>query len=318
MNARAPLGRLMTAMLTPFDDDDAVDLAEAGRIARHLVAQGVESLVVGGTTGESPTLSNVEKLDLFGAVKAAVGPTVAVIAGTCNNDTRDSVALTREAERVGIDGILAVVPYYNKPPQDGMLRHFGAIAEATALPVVAYNVPGRTGANLLPATLLELARRHRNVVGVKESSGDLAQFTEILRDRQPGFRLWCGDDHLFLPALAIGADGLVSVAAHVCGAELRALLDAFRAGDVETAGATHRALAPLIAALFATTNPQPVKWAMNRLGFACGACRPPLGEMPPDVIARLAPLLAPYRDRVAPKRSRSPAYAEAPGAVHVR
>lgn len=297
MRTLAPLGRLMTAMITPFDARDAVDFTEAARLARFLVRQGAESVVVCGTTGESPTLSNQEKLDLLGAVKAAVGPAVAVIGGTCNNDTRDSVEMTREAARMGIDGVLAVVPYYNKPPQDGMLRHFGAIADATDLPVILYNVPARTGANLLPETLRELARRHPTIAGVKESSGDLAQFTAILRERHPAFRFWCGDDHLFLPSLAIGGEGLVSVAAHLCGAELRELLDVYRSGDVERAGAIHRAIAPLIAALFATTSPQPVKWAMNELGFAAGPCRPPLGEMPPDLIERLRPLLDPYRAR---------------------
>jgi 4-hydroxy-tetrahydrodipicolinate synthase len=179
-----------------------------------------------------------------------------------------------------------------------MLVHFGAIAEATKLPVIVYNIPARTGANMLPATLLELARRHENIAGVKESSGDCSQFSEILRSRPPGFGFWVGDDHMFLPSLALGADGLISVAAHLCAREYRSLLHAFRSGDTAAAADTHLALAPLVAALFATTSPIPVKWALGELGFELGACRSPLGAMPADLAARLRPLLAPFRERV--------------------
>jgi 4-hydroxy-tetrahydrodipicolinate synthase len=295
---RAPkLGPLMTAMLTPFDAEDRVDLAEAARLARFLVAEGNQGLIVSGTTGESPALEDEEKLALFAAVKEAVGDGAAVVAGTGGNNTHHSVTLTERAEAAGADAILAVVPYYNKPTQDGMLAHFGAIARATSLPVIVYNIPGRTGANMLPATLLELARRHPNIAGVKESSGDFAQFAAILRERPPGFGFWSGDDHLFLPSLALGGDGLISVAAHVCGREYRALYEAFVRGDVRAAAATHLEIAPLVAALFATTSPIPVKWAMNELGFALGPCRSPLGRMPDDLAARLRPLLEPFRER---------------------
>jgi len=296
--ARAPkLGQLMTAMLTPFDANEQVDLREAARLARFLIAEGNDGLVVAGTTGESPALSDEETIALFEATKAAAGE-AAVVAGTGGNNTKHTVALTKRAEAVGVDAILAVVPYYNKPTQDGMLRHFGAIAEATSLPVIVYNIPHRTGANMLPATLLELAHRHGNIAGVKESSGDSAQFTAILRDRPEGFGFWSGDDHLFLPALAVGADGLISVAAHVCARELRELLTAFRSGDVVRAARIHQSLARLFAALFATTSPIPVKWALNELGFALGRCRSPLGTMPDDLADQLRPLLEPYRARV--------------------
>jgi 4-hydroxy-tetrahydrodipicolinate synthase len=179
-----------------------------------------------------------------------------------------------------------------------MLAHFGAIAQATSLPVVVYNIPSRTGANMLPVTLLELAQRHANIAGVKESSGDFSQFSEILRSRPPGFAFWSGDDHLFLPVLALGGDGLISVAAHVCAREYRALISAFRAGDSAEAARLHLELAPLVAALFATTSPIPVKWALGELGFALGTCRSPLGTMPPELAARLRPLLEPFRDRI--------------------
>ncbi len=290
----SPLGRIFTAMITPFAADGAVDVEEAVRIARFLVERGNDGVVVAGTTGESATLDAGEKLALFGAIKAAL-PHATVIAGTSGNDTRASVALTREAVATGVDAILAVVPYYNKPPQDGLLRHFGAIAEATTLPVVLYNVPSRTGANLLPATVHELARRHANIVAVKESTGSVEQFTALVRDRvRDDFRVWSGDDYFFLPALALGATGLVSVAGHVCSRELRALADAFAGGEVASAARIHADLFPLFSALFAISSPIPVKWAMSRYGFGSAACRSPLGAMTADLEAILGPLIAPY------------------------
>jgi 4-hydroxy-tetrahydrodipicolinate synthase len=289
------LGRLLTAMITPFDERGDADPAEAARLAEWLVLQGSDGVVVAGTTGEAPTIVRDEEIALFSAVKERLGKRGTVIAGTGNNDTRASVALTRDAERCGVDGILAVVPYYNKPAQDGMLLHFGAIAEATSLPVILYNIPGRTGTNMLPSTVRELARRHQNIVGVKESSGDFAQFSAILRERAEGFSFWCGDDHLFLPALAIGGDGLISVAAHVCGRRMREMLDAHDRGEVALAAKIHLELTPLFAALFATTSPIGVKWAVNQLGFRAGGTRPPLSPLPPDLQAALGRLLEPYR-----------------------
>jgi 4-hydroxy-tetrahydrodipicolinate synthase len=217
-----------------------------------------------------------------------------VIANAGTNSTRESIAAVEAAEAAGVDAILAVVPYYNKPTQRGMIEHFGALAEATTLPIVIYNIPGRTGANMLPETLLELADDHSNIVGVKESSGDLKQIGTILAGRRPGFIVWSGDDHLFLPCLALGADGVVGVASHLCSPEYRRMLDAYRAGRVAEAAQIHASLLPLIDALFATTSPIPVKWAMGQLGFKVGACRLPLDEIPLAVADRLRPLLAPY------------------------
>jgi len=296
--SRAPkLGPLLTAMLTPFDSSGALDVREARRLARFLVDEGNNGMVIAGSTGEGPALSDREKLALFEAVKSEVGERAAVIANTGDGNTQHSIAFTREAEAAGVDAALVVVPPYSKPTQDGMLLHFGAIAEATALPIVVYNVPSRSGANMLPATLLELARRHHNVAGVKESSGDCAQFSAILRDRPEGFGFWCGDDYLYLPSLALGGDGLVGVASHLCARELVEMRAAHAAGDVARAAEIHRALSPLFAALFAVTSPIPVKWALNELGFALGACRSPLGSMPEDLARRLLPLLEPYRER---------------------
>ncbi|HEY5257655.1 MAG TPA: 4-hydroxy-tetrahydrodipicolinate synthase [Candidatus Baltobacteraceae bacterium] len=286
------LGSVITAMITPFDAGGAVDLAEAARIAAWLVERGNDGLVVAGSTGEGQALDDAERNALIGAVKAAVDGRACVIANTGTNATRGSVAATIAAREHGADAILAVVPYYNKPTQAGMLAHFSAIADATPLPVVIYNIPGRTAANILPETLLELARRHANVAGVKESSGDLKAIATILRDRSPGFAVLAGDDHLFLPSLAIGADGVVGVASHLCSREYRELLSAFRDGNVARATEIHLSLLELIDALFATTSPIPVKWAMRQMGFATGECRLPLDAMPSELALRIEPLLA--------------------------
>lgn len=293
----ARLGTLLTAMLTPFDARGDVDLDEAKRLANFLIDQGNDGLVICGTTGESPALDEAESLALARAVKDAVGDRASVVVGTGSNSTHRAVEMTRRAADAGADAILSVVPYYNKPTQDGMLRHFGAVAQAAAVPVIIYNVPGRTAANMLPATLRELALRHANVVGVKESSGDAAQFSAILRERRDGFGFWSGDDHQYLPALALGGDGLIGVASHLCAREFVEMRRAFRAGDVARAARIHLELSPLFAALFATSSPIPIKWAMRRLGFAVGECRSPLASMPEDLIGRLEPLLEPYRSR---------------------
>ncbi len=288
------LGAIVTAMVTPFDDNGQLDLSEAQRLARWLVARGNDGLVVAGSTGEGQTLDAGERVALWRSIKNGVGGDAVVIANAGTNSTRESIAAVEAAEAAGVDAILAVVPYYNKPTQHGMIEHFGALAEATTLPIVIYNIPGRTGANMLPETLLELADDHSNIVGVKESSGDLKQIGTILAGRRPGFIVWSGDDHLFLPCLALGADGVVGVASHLCSPEYRRMLDAYRAGRVAEAAQIHASLLPLIDALFATTSPIPVKWAMSQLGFKVGACRLPLDEIPLAVADRLRPLLAPY------------------------
>lgn len=285
------LGTIITATITPFDARGALDTKEAARLALWLVERDTDGLVVAGSTGEGQTLDRDERIALWQAVKSAVGERAAVIANAGTNATRESVAAVEDAQTAGADAILAVVPYYNKPTQSGMLAHFGAIASSTHLPVIVYNIPGRTGANMQPETLLELAAVHANVVGVKESSGDLKQIGSILARRRPGFLVWSGDDHLFLPCLAMGADGVVGVATHLCSREYRHMYDAYRAGRVEEAARIHLQSLPLIEALFATTNPIGVKWAMNQLGFHAGECRLPLDAMPAALADRLRPLL---------------------------
>jgi 4-hydroxy-tetrahydrodipicolinate synthase len=290
------LGRVLTAMITPFDRDDRVNTPEAIRIAQFLVARGNDGVVLAGSTGEGNALDNAEKLALFAAVKEGLGTSGTVVAGTTGPSTKQSVAFTKEAAKTGVDAILATVPAYVKPTQDGMLQHFGAIAEATTLPIVIYNIPGRTAANMLPATFAELCRRYPHIAGIKESSGDVNQFTAVVSGRaRADVTFWSGDDYIFLPSLAIGGYGLISVAGHLVGRELRAMADAFDGGDVDTAATIHRDLAPLIAALFAVSNPIPVKWAMGTYGFDVGPCRSPMGPMPESLKATLEPLIAPYR-----------------------
>ena len=300
MNAQ--LGTILTAMVTPFDGDGELDIAEAQRLARWLVDRGNDGLVVAGSTGEGQTLDAAERVALWRAVKEAVGDRAMVVANAGTNSTRESVSAVQQAQAAGVDAILAVVPYYNKPTQRGMIAHFGAIAQATTLPVIVYNIPGRTAANMLPETLFELAGRHANLAGVKESSGDLKQIGMILRGRPKKFVVWAGDDHLFLPCLALGADGVVGVASHLCSQEYVQMMQAFRDGRVDEAAEVHASLLPLIDALFATTSPIPVKWAMRQLGFNVGECRLPLDMMPPALADRLMPLIAPYASHPAQAR----------------
>jgi 4-hydroxy-tetrahydrodipicolinate synthase len=292
------LGSILTAMITPFDEGGALDTREAARLAKWLVERGNDGLVVAGSTGEGMTLDAQERSALFAAVKEAVGGRASVIANVGTSDTRSTVRAAQEAQAAGADALLVVVPPYNKPTPGGMLRHFGAVAEATPLPVVVYNIPGRTAMNMTPQTLLELNRRHPNVIGVKESSGNVDQMARIVRDRPDGFMVWCGDDYLFLPSLAVGTDGVVGVASHVCSREYRALFDAFRSGDWARAALIHRSLLDLFEALFAVSNPIPVKWVMQQMGFAVGTCRSPLDEIPDALAERLQGLIAGYLTNV--------------------
>lgn len=285
--------RLLTAMVTPFAADGSVDLHEAGRIARYLVERGNDGIIVCGSTGEGPTLADNERLALFRAVKEAV-PQATIVASTGDNNTAHSIELTRAASATGADVVMATVPAYNKPTQEGIIDHFLAIARSTELPVLIYNIPGRTATNLLPATFAALCERAANVVALKESTGDFNQFNRLVTSVPDRVRIYSGDDYCFLPALAIGAYGCISVAGHLCAAEMKRMIEAYLAGDVAQAAQIHRSLVPLFEALFAVSNPIPVKWAMGELGFNVGPCRPPLSPMPSAAAQRLAPLLARY------------------------
>ncbi|MEL6247274.1 MAG: 4-hydroxy-tetrahydrodipicolinate synthase [Cyanobacteria bacterium J06627_15] len=279
-------GRVLTAMATPFNAAGAVDYDVAGKLASHLVDNGTDTLVICGTTGESPTLTWDEEYRLFQAVMAAVGDRGKVMAGTGSNSTREAIEATQKAEALGVDGAMLVVPYYNKPPQAGLYAHFSAISTAVPdLPILLYNVPGRTGCNLLPETVAKLAAIP-NVVAIKQANGNLDQASEIRRLCPPEFVLYSGEDSLTLPMLALGATGVVSVASHLVGPDLQVMIQAFQAGAVHKATAIHLRLMPLFKALFATTNPIPVKAALRLQGWSMGHCRPPLnGEVLDDEIA---------------------------------
>lgn len=271
------LGRLLTAMVTPFDKSLEVNFAQARKLARYLVDNGSDGVVVAGTTGESPTLTRDEKIELFRAVVEEVGGQATVIAGTGSYSTRDTIALTQAAEKVGVDGVMLVCPYYNKPSQEGLYQHFKAVAESTNLPIILYNIPGRTGVNLLPATVARLAEID-NIVAIKEAAGSTDQVSELKCLVPEDFAIYSGDDAMTLPFLALGAKGVVSVVSHLVGSRLKEMLDAYAAGNVTLAAKIHRELFPLMKGMFITTNPVPVKAALNLLGWNVGPPRPPLVE----------------------------------------
>jgi len=271
-----PFGRLLTAMVTPFDGDGRVDLALAGRLARHLVDEGSDGLVVSGTTGESPTLSWQEQHQLLEAVRQAVGPGVKILAGTGSNSTAEAVEATNQAAFAGADGALVVVPYYNKPPQEGLEAHFRAIAKAAPeLPLMLYNIPGRTGCALAPATVASLMECP-NVVSFKAASGTTDEVTQLRLQCGSKLAVYSGDDGLLLPMLSVGAVGVVSVASHLVGRRLKAMIEAYISGQVAVALGYHEQLQPLFKALFATTNPIPVKAALELSGWPVGPPRLPL------------------------------------------
>ncbi|MCL5040417.1 MAG: 4-hydroxy-tetrahydrodipicolinate synthase [Firmicutes bacterium] len=268
-------GQLLTAMVTVFKRDYSVDYRGSAEMARRLLGTGSDGLVITGTTGEAPTLTDEEKIRLWASVREAVGNKGKVLAGTGTNDTLHAVRMSQEAARIGMDGLLVVTPYYNKPPQEGLYDYFRQVAEATPLPVILYNVPGRTGVNLLPETVLKLAAIP-NVVAVKEASGSPDQAGEILGGPDLQFTLYSGDDSLTLPLLAVGGHGVISVASHLVGREMKSMIEAYAAGRVKDAAALHQRLLPLFKVLFLTANPIPVKAALRLVGFDAGPLRSPL------------------------------------------
>jgi len=279
-------------MVTPFQADGSVNYAVAEQLAAHLVAQGSDALVVCGTTGESPTLTWDEEYQLFQVVLKAVAGKALVIAGTGSNSTQEAIAATQKAAKIGVHGSLQVVPYYNKPPQAGLFRHFQAIAQACPdLPMVLYNIPGRTGQNLLPQTVARLSAID-NIVGIKEATGSLDQASEISRLTPLEFKIYSGDDSLTLPLLAIGGYGVISVASHLVGRQLQQMVQAFAAGQVQTATQIHLQLLPLFKSLFLSTNPIPVKAALRLQGWDVGLTRLPLEDDQNGLAQKLKPVLA--------------------------
>jgi 4-hydroxy-tetrahydrodipicolinate synthase len=277
-------GRLLTAMVTPFDASGQVDYEKARKLALALLDSGSEGVVVVGTTGESPTLVREEEVRLFAEIKAAVGDRGTVIAGTGSNSTAEAVSATRGAEKAGVDGCLLVVPYYNRPTQEGLYEHFETIARSTSLPCILYNVPSRTVANLAPETTVKLSRVD-NIIGIKEASGNLRQIAAIASGIGDDFRIWSGNDSDILPMLALGCYGVVSVAAHLVGKQIGEMIHAFLGGDTGRAAEIHRHLLPLVDALFVVANPIPLKYALGVVGFDVGKPRLPLTE-PDEKTAR--------------------------------
>ena len=270
-------GRLLTAMVTPFLDNGEVDYAEVKRLAVHLIENGNDSILVCGTTAETPTLTHEEKVNIVKAVKEAVGDRAKIVVGTGTNCTRTTIEATKEMEALGADGILVVEPYYNKPSQEGMYQHFKAVAEATSLPIILYNIPGRCGVNMTPELIARLAQIP-NIVAVKEAGGSVEQVSKIRTLVPDDFVIYSGDDSLTLPMMSVGAYGVISVAAHVAGKEIRAMIDAYVAGNVAEAAQWHKKLYPIFKSLFITANPVPVKYALSQVGFGNGKVRLPLVE----------------------------------------
>ncbi len=283
----ARFGKVLTSMVTPFRDDGSLDLGAAAVLARWLADNGSDGLVVAGTTGEAPTLTHDEQIELIGAVVSAVD--VPVVAGAGSNDTAAAVELTERAAEAGAGGILSVAPYYNRPSQAGMARHFSAVAAATRLPVLIYDIPVRTGRKVDTATLLELAHGVANIAGIKDAAGDPAETAQLIAQAPDGFEVYSGDDSLTLPLLAVGAVGVIGVATHWAAAEHAEMIEAFEQGDV---AAARRINADLIPSFdyetgSAAPNPVPAKAMMRLLGLPVGRCRPPM-DVEPDGLAQAA------------------------------
>ena len=290
----APFGRVLTAMVTPFDSDGNVNYEQAAKLAQALIDSGTEGLVVTGTTGEGPTLTAEEKLRLYETTLEVANRNGAhVIAGTTTYNTAESIELSQEAEKLGAHGILMTVPYYNKPPQDSLYRHFVAIAESVSIPGILYNVPSRTSLNMTAATTARLSHVD-NIAGVKEASADIGQIARIIETADDGFYVWSGNDADTLPVLAVGGYGVVSVAAHVVGKQIARKIYAFLDGAREESASIHRGLLPLIDALFVVANPIPVKHMLNTVGMDVGAPRLPLTEADDATRAHVEDVLSQY------------------------
>ncbi|RHW36385.1 4-hydroxy-tetrahydrodipicolinate synthase [Neobacillus notoginsengisoli] len=283
-------GRISTAMVTPFDKKGHIDFQKTTQLINHLIDNGTDSLVIAGTTGESPTMSKEEKLALFAhAVKTAAGR-IPVIAGTGSNNTYESIEMTKKAEQLGVDAVMVVAPYYNKPNQEGLYQHFKAVAESTSLPIMVYNIPGRASVNISPDTIIRLSQIP-NIIAVKEASGDLNAMTKIIANTPDDFILYSGDDGLTLPVLSIGGYGIVSVASHVIGKEMQEMVQAFFMNDTGRAAKLHQELLPVMLGLFTAPSPAPVKTALQLKGLDVGSVRLPLVPLNAEERATLSSVL---------------------------
>ncbi|MFB1081056.1 4-hydroxy-tetrahydrodipicolinate synthase [Jeotgalibacillus sp. JSM ZJ347] len=287
-------GRVSTAMTTPFDQQNRIDYGRLENLINHLLDNGTDSLVVAGTTGESPTLTSEEKIELFKATVKFVNGRVPVVAGTGTNSTDSTISLSLAAKDAGVDAIMLVAPYYSKPSQAGLKKHFTEVAEKVGLPVMIYNIPGRSAVNIEPETVISLSSVP-NIVAVKEASGSLDQMTEIIAGTEDQFQVYSGDDGLTLPLLSIGGAGVVSVTSHVAGNEMQEMISCFLSGEHSKAASIHQLLLPLTRALFAQPSPSPVKSALNHQGILCGGVRLPLVELDQNEETQLREALNEFR-----------------------
>ena len=286
-----PFGRLITAMVTPFDENLNLDLKRTAEFAERLVDGGTDALAVCATTGESPTVFYPQKIEVIKTVVEAVGDRIPIIANVGDNCTADTIEFAQDVSKLGVDGFMCVVPYYNKPPQEGLYRHFRAIAESVDLPVILYNIPGRCVINMTAETTLRLAHDVENIVGIKEASGKMDQIQEIIDNRPEGFAVYSGDDSVTLPLMKMGGDGVISTIGNVATSRMKEIVDLCAAGDWAEAEKKNEALLPLMEGLFATTNPILVKEALKLLGFSVGDVRLPLVPATPEQSATLREIM---------------------------
>ncbi len=279
MSLRYDAGEVITAMVTPFTKDRKIDYAAAEKLASYLVDNGSDALLVAGTTGEAPTLTHEEELEMLAVVKKAVSNRAKVVMGAGSNSTETAITMSKKVEKAGADAILTVVPYYNKPSQKGMMTHFGQIAEAVDLPLILYNIPGRCVVNMLPSTIGQLAEKHQNIVAVKQSNGDLDQVTEIVMETPDDFAIYSGDDSLTLPMLSLGAHGVISVASHLFGNDIKKMITTFKSGEVQVAQSILECYYPIFKKLFMAPNPTPVKASLEKWGLITDTVRSPLAEL---------------------------------------
>ncbi len=288
------LGRLLTAMVTPFNEKGGVDFEQAKKLALALIKSGSDGVLVAATTGESPTVTWEEEFQLFREVKSVVGEQGSVIAYTGSNSTAEAEEATREAEKIGVDACLLVVPYYNKPTQEGLYQHFKTVADSTSLPCILYNVPSRTVVNMSAETLIRLSQID-NIIGVKEASGNLEQIARIIDETREDFFVWSGNDSDTFPIMALGGYGIISVISHLVGNQIKQMIDSFVSGNVKEAARRHIRLLPLVNAMFIVANPIPVKYALNQVGFRAGPTRLPLCEPDEKTAAIIKDTLKNYK-----------------------
>ncbi len=291
---RYDLGEIITAMITPFNEDLSIDFNSLEKLINHLIKTGSEAILVAGTTGETPTLSHEEEAELFAFVKKIVNGRVKIIMGAGSNSTETAVKSSINAKTMGADAVLSVVPYYNKPSQKGMYEHFSAVAKAVDLPIILYNIPGRTGVNMQPSTIARLAHEFKNIAAVKQSNSDLDLISDIKLLSPSDFVIYSGDDSLTLPMMSLGAHGVISVASHIAGLDMQKMVKAFKAGNYENALKIHLQLYPLFKKLFMAPNPVPVKAALANLGIIKEYVRKPLVVLDKDEKSELMTIINRY------------------------